>query len=124
MATEEDASMKAFVIKLTFKQKEFKDKLKLKQLIYGKCSFKPAYIDLKKGHALVRFSTKLQADFCVKTLLDALWNEKKATAPAKASKSKQSTLSFGASVTKFSPSPASNDSFLSNIIESVDLLSS
>jgi hypothetical protein len=93
---DDNSSSKGHFLRFTFKEAGFKDKQKIIDLIKDKCSFKPAYIDfLKTGGATIRFRTKLQADFCVKTLLDCLWNETKAQKQNKASKSKQSTLNFG-----------------------------
>ena len=114
---EDEAGSKGHFLKLTFKAAGFKDKQKINDIIKDRCAFKPAYIDfLKTGGAIVRFKTKLQADFCVKTLLDCKWNEQKSLQAGKSSKAKQQKLSFGTA------KEARKES-ISEIIEKVDELS-
>ena len=61
-------------VRVTFLQSQTKDEFKS---LLAKVGVKPAYIDQQKQKCTLRFKDKLQAEFCVKQLMDAKWSGKK-----------------------------------------------
>ena len=91
-----------FLLNLVFTpdQVHFTSKNVVKEYISKVCAngLEPKYIDFKNGapsKSILRFASKLEADFCVKQILDAKWKASKdrnATQKKGSAKKKQQSL--------------------------------